>query len=142
MCGDAVPREVVCLRPCPAHQAWPLPAPAAEKHINSHTNRQSSRNTSNVHKTTLILCYNANATVLIYKAAAYNELPQCCIPQLWSAFFLESTRWQRGNLNPTLRQMTLTKTLPQRAFFLHSIILKQDLIQLQHPPVKLNVGLQ
>lgn len=56
--------------------------------------------------------------VLFNKAAAYNELPQRCIPQLWSAFFLESTRWQRSNLNPTLRQMTLTKTLPQRAFSL------------------------
>lgn len=38
--------------------------------------------------------------MLIYKAAAYNELPQCRITQLRSAFFLESTRWQRGNLDP------------------------------------------
>lgn len=42
------------------------------------------------------------------KAAANNELPQCCIPQLWSAFFLKSTRWQRGNLDPTLCQKTHT----------------------------------
>lgn len=41
MCGDAVPREVVCPRPCPAHQAWPLLAPAAEKHINKQAHKQA-----------------------------------------------------------------------------------------------------
>lgn len=52
-CGDAVPREVVCPRPCPAHQAWPLPAPAAvkKKHIHE-TATQTDRNSSNNHKTT------------------------------------------------------------------------------------------
>lgn len=88
-----------------------------EKHINSRTNKQSKRNSGNNRKTTLILCYNANARELIYKVAAYNGLLQWCTPQLWTAFFLESTRWQRGNLNSILHQMTVTKTLPQRAFF-------------------------
>lgn len=44
-----------------------------------------------------------NATELIYKTAAYSEVSLFCSLQLQGVFFLQSTRWQHGNLNTTLR---------------------------------------
>lgn len=40
------------------------------KHINKTQTGSGNRSSGNNRKTTLILCYNANATVLIYKVAA------------------------------------------------------------------------
>lgn len=45
-----------------------------------------------------------------------------------------STRWQQDNPNPTLQQMTVSKTLPQNTFPSQT----QDLVQLS----KLNAGLK
>lgn len=74
--------------------------------------------------------------MLIYGLrAAYNELLQHCATQLWSAFFCESTRWQRGNLYPMLCSKTDRDTALECP-----IPLKQDFVQLQDiQPYKLNV---